>query len=73
MEPPFTDPAVLWRLTRGTSSAHATLLPGTASQTLTWFFDGDMDRAENYATLDLAMARADYVRSVLLKDGWRET
>ena len=40
--------------------------------TITWFFDGQMDRAENYDTLDLAMARADYLRSVLIKDGWKE-
>jgi hypothetical protein len=31
-----------------------------------------MDRAENYETPDLAMARADQIRGILLKDGWRE-
>jgi hypothetical protein len=29
-----------------------------------------MDRAENYDSLDLAMARADQIRGVLLTDGW---
>lgn len=72
MDVPFSDPTVLWRLTRGRSTAHATLLPGPACQTITWFFDGEMDRVENYDTVDLAIARADYVRSVLLKDGWSE-
>ena len=28
-----------------------------------------MDRAENYDTLDLAMARADHIRSILVQDG----
>lgn len=67
-----TDPAVLWRLSRGRSTAHATLFPGDPQTTVTWYFDGEMDRAENYDSLDLALARADYVRSVLLKDGWTE-
>lgn len=67
-----TDPTVLWRLTRGRSTSHATILPGSDAVTLTWFFDGVMDRAENYDSMDLAMARADYIRGVLLRDGWTE-
>ena len=67
-----TDPTVLWRLTRGRSTAHATILPGAETVTLTWFFDGVMDRAENYDTMDLAMARADHIRGVLLRDEWIE-
>ena len=67
-----TDPTVLWRVTRGNSVAHATVLPGDSVTTLTWFFDGVMDRAENYDSLDLAMARADDVKGVLLRDGWTE-
>lgn len=70
--PPAGGPTVLWRLTRGRSTAHATLLGTDAPVTITWFFDGVMDRAENYDSLDLAMARADYLRSVLVQDGWRE-
>ena len=66
-----TDPAVLWRLTRGKSTAHATVFPGGAHTTLTWFFDGVMDRAENYDSMELALARADDIRGVLLRDGWR--
>ena len=73
MDPHGTDPTVLWRLTRGRSTAHATLFPGEAQTTVTWFFDGVMDRAENYGSVDLALARADHVRSILLKDGWSET
>jgi hypothetical protein len=65
-----TDPTVLWRMTRGKNAAHATIFPGDAQTTITWFFDGVMDRAENYDSLDLAMARADQIRGVLLSDGW---
>jgi hypothetical protein len=68
-----TDPTVLWRFTRGPASAHATIFPGGDQVTLTWFFDGVMDRAENYDTVDLAVARADQIRGILLKDGWKES
>jgi hypothetical protein len=66
------DPTVLWRLSRGKGTAHATIFPADGQTTLTWFFDGVMDRAENYDTLDLAMARADQIRGILLRDGWSE-
>jgi hypothetical protein len=65
-----TDPTVLWRMTRGKNSAHATVFPGGTHTTITWFFDGVMDRAENYDSLELAMARADQIRGVLVADGW---
>jgi hypothetical protein len=65
-----TDPTVLWRMTRGKNTAHATIFPGDIHTTITWFFDGVMDRAENYDSLDLAMARADQIRGVLLGEGW---
>jgi len=65
-----TDPTVLWRMTRGKHTAHATIFPGDTQTTVTWFFDGVMDRAENYDSLDLAMARSDQIRAVLLGDGW---
>ena len=67
-----TDPTVLWRMSRGKSTAHATVFPGDSQTTVTWFFDGVMDRAENYDTLDLALARADQIRAILLNDGWKE-
>ena len=67
-----SDPTVLWRLSRGRSTAHATIFPGNAETTVTWFFDGVMDRAENYESVDLALARADQIRGILLKDGWKE-
>ena len=67
-----TDPTVLWRMSRGKSTAHATIFPGDKDTTVTWFIDGVMDRAEKYDSIDLAMARADQIRGILLKDGWKE-
>jgi hypothetical protein len=67
-----TDPTILWRLSRGRSTAHATIFPGASQTTVTWFVDGVMDRAENYESLALAVARADEIKDVLLEDGWKE-
>ena len=67
-----TDPTVLWRVSRGKSTAHATIFPGDTETTVTWFIDGVMDRAEKYDSMDLALARADQIRGILLKDGWKE-
>jgi len=67
-----SDPTVLWRMTRGKHTAHATIFPGDTQTTITWFVDGVMDRAENYDSLDLAMARADQIRGVLLGEGWNQ-
>jgi hypothetical protein len=66
----YSDPTIIWRLKRGNAVAHATIIPGTPQTTLAWFFDGTMDRAENYDSLDLALARAEHIRGVLLRDGW---
>jgi hypothetical protein len=60
-------------MTRGRSTAHATIIPGPAQTTVTWFFDGVMDRVENYDSPQLALARADDIRGVLLRDGWQES
>jgi hypothetical protein len=72
MPPAPTDPTVLWRLARGRSTAHATIFPGDGQTTVTWFFDGVMDRAENYESMELAVARAEHIRGILARDGWRE-
>jgi hypothetical protein len=70
--PDPADPTVLWRMSRGPSTAHATIIPGPHQTTVTWFFDGVMDRAENYDTVELALARAEHIRGILLRDGWKE-
>lgn len=67
-----TNPTVLWRLSRGRSTAHATIIPGDDRTTVMWFLDGVMDRVENYDTMDLALARADDIRNALRADGWTE-
>ena len=66
-------PTVLWRMSRGRSVAHATIFPGDRHNTVTWFFDGVMDRAEQYDSIELAMARADEIRGILVRDGWKES
>ena len=68
-----TDPTVLWRMTRGSNTAHAMIFPGDRHHTVTWYFDGVMDRAEQYDSIELAMARAEEIRGILLRDGWTET
>jgi adenylate kinase len=67
----YDEPTVIWRLTRGRSVAHATIIPGAGTTTVTWFFDGNMDRAENYDSVDLALARAEQIRGILERDGWK--
>ena len=67
-----TDPTVLWRLARGKDAAHATVFPGDPQTTVAWFVNGVMDRAEQYDSLDLALARAEDVRGTLLRDGWTD-
>ena len=57
-------------MSRGKNTAHATIFPGETKTTITWFVDGVMDRAENYDSLELAMARSDQIRGVLLSEGW---
>ena len=66
----YEEPTVIWRLKRGRSLAHATILPGNPQTTVTWFFDGTMDRAENYDSMELALARAEQIRGILERDGW---
>ena len=67
-----SDPTVLWRLTRGRSTAHATIFPGDTQTTITWFVDDVMDRAENYDTMELALFRADEIKRSLVADDWKE-
>ena len=66
------DPTVLWRMTRGRDTAHATIFPGASTTTVTWYFNGVMDRAENYDSVELALARAEEIKGVLTRDGWKE-
>ena len=68
--PEYHEPTILWRMKRGPSRAHATVFAGLGQVTIAWFFDGTMDRVENYDSVDLAVARAEHIRGVLERDGW---
>lgn len=65
---------VLWRLFRPTSRdrLRAVILPGGPPFTLAFFANEDMDRVENYDTMELSLFRADEIKRGLLEDGWKE-
>jgi len=69
-------PTVLWRLFRKgpakTDRSHAVILPGGPPHTLAFFANDEMDRVENYETIELVMFRADQIKGSLLADGWAE-
>ncbi len=65
-------PTVLWRLwSPSGEQARAVVIPGEPQTTLTVFVDDVLDRAENYAALDLALFRADDIRQSLVGTGWK--
>ena len=70
------DSTVLWRLFQRAGrerSRRAVILPGGPPHTLAFFVNDDMDRAENYDTMDLAMFRAeDIKRSLARRTDWKE-
>ena len=65
---------VLWRLFKPTTRdrAHAVVLPGGPPFTLAFFANEDMDRLENYDTMELALFRADEIKRGLLDNDWKE-
>ena len=68
---------VLWRLYRALGPdkgdrVHAVMLPGGPPFTLTFMANDEMDRVENYDTMELAMFRADEIKRGLVDDGWKE-
>ena len=65
---------VLWRLSRTTDGnrARAVILPGGPPYTLAFFANDEMDRVENYDTMELALFRAGEIKRSLLEDGWRD-
>ena len=50
----------------------AVILPGGPPYTLAFFVNDDMDRVENYESIDLAVFRADEIKGGLLNDDWKE-
>ncbi len=66
-------PTVLWRLFKaGREHARAVILPGGPPYTLALVSNDQMDRVENYNTIDLAVFRADEIKRSLAADGWGE-
>lgn len=67
------ETTVLWRMrTPRREAAHASVLPGGPPFTLAFFVAGQLDRVENYETLDLAVFRAEDVKRSLVAEGWTE-
>ena len=66
-----TQSTILWRLFRpGGERAHAVILPGGPPFTVAFFANDEMDRVENFETMDLALFRADEIRLALAADNW---
>lgn len=69
----MSDVTVLWRLrSPKRERTRAALLPGGPPFTITFYVDGQLDRAENYDTVDLALFRAEDVKRSLTEEGWTE-
>jgi hypothetical protein len=71
------ESTVLWRLFRASGSekgarVHAVILPGGPPFTLAFFANDEMDRVENYDTMELAVFRADEIRRGLIADHWKD-
>ena len=65
---------VLWRLFRPATGdrIRAVMLPGGPPFTLAFFANDDLDRVENYDTMDLAMFRSNEIKRGLIDDQWQE-
>ena len=68
---------MLWRLFRPKGPdkgdrIRAVLLPGGPPFTLALFANDDMDRIENFETMDLAVFRSDEIKRGLLEEDWTE-
>lgn len=50
----------------------AVVLPGGPPFTLALLVDEEMDRVENYESMDLAVFRADEIKRSLIADDWKE-
>jgi hypothetical protein len=62
---------VLWKMSRvGGERARAVILPGGPPFTLAFFANDEMERIENYDSMDIVLFRANEIRQSLAKDGW---
>jgi hypothetical protein len=67
-----TEPTtILWRMFRsGRENARAVMLPGGPPFTIAFFANDEMERVENYDSMEIVLFRADEVRRSLESDGW---
>ncbi len=65
---------VLWRLRKPTTRdrTRAVILPGGPPFTLAFFANDEMERVENYDSMELAIFRSDEIRRSLEADEWKE-
>ena len=68
---------VLWRLYRANGPnkgdrIHAVVLPGGPPFTLAFLANEEIDRVENYDSMDLAVFRADEIKRGLIDEDWKE-
>ena len=68
---------MLWHLYRATGPLKgdrlsAVMLPGGPPFTITFLVNDEMDRVENYDTMELAMFRSDEIKRGLLEEDWKE-
>jgi hypothetical protein len=52
--------------------SRAVILPGGPPFTLAFFANDEMERIENYDSMELAMFRAEEIKRSLLEDRWSE-
>ena len=50
----------------------AIVLPGGPPYTLTFFANDEMDRVENYESMELAVFRSNEIKRALLQENWKE-
>ncbi len=58
---------------QGRDAARAVILPGGPPFTIAFFANDQMERVENYDSMEILLFRADEVRRSLEADGWSET
>ena len=68
---------VLWRLYRANAPhkgdrMRAVVLPGGPPFTLAFFVNEDMDRVENYESMELAVFRSEEIKRALAVEGWKD-
>lgn len=64
---------MLWRLfKKGREHVRAVILPGGPPHTLAFFANEQMDRVENYETMELAVFRSEEIKRSLADDGWTD-